>query len=365
MLSEEMRLLYVALTRAKERLILCVSEKDLHGAVRQAAALYTGGDKPTPAAAGGVSSYNRWMLAAFLRHPAMKGWREETGADLPETPADFPLAVVEAALPEGEAAAPETLPEPDREMEAALAERFAWAYPHLAETKIPAKLSVTRLTHKQGKMTLSAPRFAAGAGARIAEEVSGDELLQEKRAAEPGSSVPRFTPAQQGTIFHRALQFADYAAGRADPEGELRRLVAEAYLTPEEASAIDREEFAAFFRSELMGRMLAADEVLREYKFFDTIPASEAGYPGGGEAEILLQGIADCIFIEKGTVWLVDFKTDRVGSFGALKARYAGQLRLYRRAILRQPRFNRAGMAFGGCILYSTALKAAEEVDVL
>ena len=365
MLSEEVRLLYVALTRAKERLILCVSEKDLHGAVRQAAALYTGGDKPTPAAAGGVSNYNRWMLAAFLRHPAMKGWREETGADLPETPADFPLAVIEAALPEGEAAAPETPPEPDQEMEAALAKRFAWAYPHLAETKIPAKLSVTRLTHKQGKMTLSAPRFAAGAGARIAEEVSGDELLQEKRAAEPGSSVPRFTPAQQGTIFHRALQFAGYAAGRADPEGELRRLVAEAYLTPEEASAIDREEFAAFFRSELMGRMLAADEVLREYKFFDTIPASEAGYPGGGEAEILLQGIADCIFIEKGTVWLVDFKTDRVGSFGALKARYAGQLRLYRRAILRQPRFNRAGMAFGGCILYSTALKAAEEVDVL
>ena len=363
MLSEEMRLLYVALTRAKERLILCISEKDLHGAVGQAAALYTGGDRPTPAAAGGVSSYNRWMLAAFLRHPAMEKWREESGAELPEVPADFPLAVIEAELPAEETAAPEKMPEPDRGMAAALGERFAWVYPHLAETKIPAKLSVTRLTHKQGKITLSGPRFAAGAGARIAEEVGGDDLLQEKRSAEPGSSVPRFTPAQQGTIFHRALQFADYSAGRADPAGELRRLVEEAYLTPEEAEAVDREEFAAFFRSELMGRMLAADEVLREYKFFDTIPASEAGYPDGGDAEILLQGIADCIFIEKGTVWLVDFKTDRVGSFGVLKARYAGQLRLYRRAILRQPRFSRAGMAFGGCILYSTCLRGDTLVE--
>ena len=139
-------------------------------------------------------------------------------------------------------------------------------------------------------MTLSAPRFAAGAGARIAEEVSGDELLQEKRAAEPGSSVPRFTPAQQGTIFHRALQFAGYAAGRADPEGELRRLVAEGLPDARGGVRHRPEEFAAFFHSELMGRMLAADEVLREYKFFDTIPASEAGYPGGGEAESSSRG---------------------------------------------------------------------------
>ena len=127
------------------------------------------------------------------------------------------------------------------------------------------------------------------------------------------------------------------------------------YLTPQEAAAIDREEFAAFFRSDLMGRMLEADEVLRE--FFDTLPAKDAGFPNGGEAEILLQGIADCIFIEKGKVWLVDFKTDRVGSFSVLKERYGAQLRLYRRAILRQPRFTREGMEFGGCILYSTCLK--------
>ena len=357
MLSEEMRLLYVALTRAKERLILCVSEKDLPKAVQNAAALYTGGDRPTPAAAGGVSSYNRWILAAFLRHPAMAKWRESCGTELPEVSTSLPLRVVEAELPEGQEQPPAEERVPDEKAADTLRERFSWVYPHLAETVIPAKLSVTRLTHQKGKIKLSAPRFAAGTGARLSEEFSGDEVLQEKRAAESGRSDTPFTPAQQGTIFHRALQFADYRAGREDPDGELMRLEQMEYLTPQEAAAIDREEFAAFFRSDLMGRMLEADEVLREYKFFDTIPAKDAGFPNGGEAEILLQGIADCIFIEKGKVWLVDFKTDRVGSFSVLKERYGAQLRLYRRAILRQPRFTREGMEFGGCILYSTCLK--------
>ena len=104
-----------------------------------------------------------------------------------------------------------------------------------------------------------------------------------------------------------------------------------------------------------MGRMLEADALYREYKFFDTIPAAEAGYPEGGEAEILLQGIADCVFMEKGKVYLVDYKTDRVGSFAALKARYAPQLALYRRALSRQPKFRE--LPFGGCILYSTCLR--------
>lgn len=355
MLSEEMRLLYVALTRAKERLILCVSEKDLPAAVRRAAALYAGGDRPAPAAVGSAVNYDAWLLAAFLRHPAMEKWRQLAGAELPVQPAGFPLQVIEASLPEtAEPSVPQP-PAPDQAALSALLARFDWVYPHLAETKIPSKLSVTRLTHRKARVRLSAPRFAAGAGGRLAEEVGGDEVLLEKRAAEPGVTAPHFTPAQQGTLFHRALQFADFRSGRADPDAELARLVEAEYLTPDEAAAIDRAEFAAFFRSDLMGRMLEADALYREYKFFDTIPAAEAGYPEGGEAEILLQGIADCVFMEKGKVYLVDYKTDRVGSFAALKARYAPQLALYRRALSRQPKFRE--LPFGGCILYSTCLR--------
>ena len=102
--------------------------------------------------------------------------------------------------------------------------------------------------------------------------------------------------------------------------------------------------------------MLHAPKMWREYKFFDTIPAAEAGFPEGGTAPVLLQGIADCIFVEDGKLYLVDYKTDRVSSLKQLERRYRAQLRLYKRAILRQPLFRRMGLVYGGSCLYSTRL---------
>jgi ATP-dependent helicase/nuclease subunit A len=360
MVSEELRLLYVAVTRAKERLILCVAEKNLGKKLAAVSALYAGdptGEKLPPVSAGRCQSYADWILAAFIRHPDMQELRTQYGIEDPGIrPAAFPLRVLcpsgAETLPPAAAEAPAA---PQPEMVSALRQRFDWQYPHAALTKIPSKLSVTRLTHPTRKMRLSTPQFLSnGSGILLSEECAGDETLLEKRASEGSGAPSAFTPAQQGTIFHRALQFADYQNGAADPDGELNRLIDRQYLTPAEAETIDRKAFAAFFRSELMARMLRADTLLREYKFFDTIPASEAGYPEGSSREILLQGIADCIFIEQGRIWLVDYKTDQVGSMQILVERYASQLALYRRAILRQPRF--AGLTFGGSCIYSTRL---------
>lgn len=360
MVSEELRLLYVAVTRAKERLIFCVSDKNLGRKLKNISGMYAGessGEKLPELFSSQCQSYSDWILAAFLAHPAMSAVREEYGTKAPHLGmASFPLRVLR---PQGREV-PEENPgrqpvQADEETAAMLRRRFAWMYPDTPATRIPAKLSVTRITHPDRKIKLCAPQFISrGRYQRLSEECDGDEARLEKRGSEPGETGTVFTPAQQGMIFHRALQFADYAHGAEDPEMELRRLIEKQYLTPFEAETIDRDEFAAFFRSELMARMLSADQVLREYKFFDTIPASEAGFPEGGEREILLQGIADCIFIENGRIYLVDYKTDRVNNMQFLVDRYRGQLTLYRRAILRQPQF--AGFSFGGSCIYSTKL---------
>ena len=85
LVSEEMRLLYVALTRAKERLILCVSEKDLGAALGRAAGMYAGGDgeRISPAASARCQRYSDWILASLLRHPAMGQVREDYGVEQP------------------------------------------------------------------------------------------------------------------------------------------------------------------------------------------------------------------------------------------------------------------------------------------
>ena len=94
-----------------------------------------------------------------------------------------------------------------------------------------------------------------------------------------------------------------------------------------------------------MARILAADKVWREYRFFDTVPASRAGYDG--DAAIMIQGVADCLFEEDGAGVLLDYKTD-YASPEELKERYSTQLSLYRKALA--PLFPKG---IKECILYS------------
>ena len=94
-----------------------------------------------------------------------------------------------------------------------------------------------------------------------------------------------------------------------------------------------------------MERILQADRVLREYRFFSTIPAAQAGYEGSGD--ILIQGIADCILEEDGAGVILDYKTDAVPP-EELVRRYGLQLALYRRAL--EPMFPNG---IKECVLYS------------
>lgn len=328
LLSEEMRLLYVALTRAKERLILVCGGEEMADTISGYGILFDSEGRLPPESISLGKSYGDWLLPALLQHPGCAGLREYYGLDIPERPADFPLEVIwirerdaaaEAAPDQAEAAADEALAE-------RLRQRFRWEYPHKADTVTPAKTAVTRIAHPEMQVYLDPPDLAG------------------KR---------ELTPAEKGSIFHRALQFADFEKGAADPAAELARLVEGGWLSKAEGETIAPDQFEAFFRSPLMTRMLKAERVLREYRFFDTLPAAEAGFEGSGE--VLIQGIADCIFIENGEAVIVDFKTDRITRMEQLRERYSGQLALYRRAL---------GKVFPvkGCILYSTKLK--QTIDV-
>ncbi len=323
--SEEIRLLYVAMTRARETLILNITEKNLDKRLRETAALLTGREPLDPSLVLRMSSWNDWLLAAFLRHPALEPVRQQYGLSLSVMEGAFPLRLCWSPIREaGTAAEAGAQPEvpADPALTARIAEQADWRYPWRERTKIPAKLAVTDIVRReeetQGNILLPLPAFTREQG---------------------------FTPAERGSIFHRALQFADYAAAREDPAAELRRLEEARYLTPEEAAAVPLTAFSAFFRSETMARILAADRVWREYRFFDTIPAFRAGYPG--KEQILIQGVADCLFEEDGAGVLLDYKTDRLPP-EELTARYASQLALYRRALA--PLFPKG---IKECVLYS------------
>lgn len=324
-ISEEIRLLYVAMTRAREMLILNITEKNLGKRLREISSLLTGIHPLDPSLVLGMNSWSQWLLAALLRHPNFMPVCSQYGIDVEVRPASFPIAFSRqegpAELPE-ESTSQTLAASADPDLTAKIANQSDWCYPWRERTRIPAKLAITDIVRKQeeetGVLRLPVPTF-----------------LQEQG----------FSPAERGSIFHRALQFADFAAGRDDPAAELARLTAAHYLTPQEADTISLTSFSRFFHSDLVARILSADRVLREYRFFDTVPASLAGYPG--EDRILVQGVADCLLEENGAGILIDFKTDHL-SPEQLRSRYALQLALYRKALT-----SIFPKGISECILYS------------
>lgn len=137
----------------------------------------------------------------------------------------------------------------------------------------------------------------------------------------------------------------------ADPQKELERLVAEKYITAEQAAAIELSKTEKFFASPLMERISASPHYEREVRFSAEIPAGKIkpDLPSPmSEEKIVLQGAADLVFEENGNLVIVDFKTDRVKDDASLWERYRGQLGLYRMGAEKC-----TGRRVAQCLLYS------------
>ena len=128
------------------------------------------------------------------------------------------------------------------------------------------------------------------------------------------------------------MQFCDYKAAAADAAAELARMEQNGILSSDRAELVDVKKIEKFFKSELYRDISASDEVKREFAFMVSAadcPSLEERYSCGEEA-VMLQGIADCVFIKDGEATVVDYKTDKVKSAVELTERYSGQLHLYK-----------------------------------
>lgn len=152
------------------------------------------------------------------------------------------------------------------------------------------------------------------------------------------SGARPLTPTERGTAIHLAMQYLRYEActDRAGIEAELRRLVAQRFLTEQQAEAVDPTRILAFFASELGGRVLAAKRVVREFKFSVLEDAGRYEPALRGE-QVLLQGVTDCCLVEPDGLVILDFKSDRVrsGEETERAQTYRGQLDAYARALSR------------------------------
>ena len=353
MRSEQMRLLYVALTRAQDMLFVTLPLENPDKAIEKAAQrLCAGvGEEYLHSA----SRFSDWLLAALLQHPDAGVLRvpsevlgTEAAAGVQLQPALSPMKVVLEQAPEPEeagngAAADEPTMQPDPKAVEKLLAGFAWQYPGLAQVNVPVKVSVTGLVHQRDEIILERPGFMSAAG---------------------------LTAAEMGTALHAFLEHADFAgldaARKAGPDALAAAITAEkqhqlevSLVTEEIAAALDESRIAVFIQSEAFRRICAADRVYREYDFITGVPASRLpDGPQDSDAVVMVQGIADILLEFGDHLEILDYKTDRTKDEQALRDAYTAQLDLYAAAV--EKRFVPKRVTYKG--IYSFGLGKLVEV---
>ena len=330
-LSEEMRVLYVALTRAQDALIITIPLKKAASSLKTPA-LCAHAEATGPEAMQGMSSWAGWLLTAVLLHPSSDALWAYTGLLPHYLPTRIPLTI--KVLPAPEAAPvpePAPAPAPDEALLDTLRQSFAWRSPRAPLQKIPAKVSVSAVAHAARPVALERPAFLQKTG---------------------------MTGAERGTAIHAFMQSVPFDGTAPDLDAEVQRQIDARLLDAGLADKLDLDRVRPFFESAVWRRIRHARAVLREEPFITALPAAQITPEAGEcEAEVLVQGIADLVLVYDDHAEILDYKTDRSRDAAFYIKEYAAQLQLYRRAFAQ-----RLAVPVTKLTIYSFTL--GEEIDI-
>ena len=307
-ISERMRLLYVAMTRASEKLIMLCSFREVEKG------LAAGRIPVTPNTCAGAERFADWILPVLFSSPSGNPLREYLGMPplgghktiLCAVHPTLQISALGAALPREEYLAFTRQAVEDGPGE--YAELFAWRYPYGADTVLPSKISVSQLI------------------GNLPELGQYPDFMRDSMAERAVS---------RGTAAHKLMEHLPIAKHTfASVNACLKELTDRGILTKKEAEGIYAANIVDFFSKGLGSRMLASPRVERELAFNHRVKANSV-FDADTEETLLLQGIIDCCFIEGGKWVLMDYKTDYVpkGRAKEVAMSHAKQLRLYKSAL--------------------------------
>jgi len=341
-LAEELRVLYVALTRAREKLILVGTVKDVSSSLLNWSA--ASGCKNWSLSAGlllRAQGYLDWLGPALIRHRDLAGFlgpgEEPPGnSQVYDDPSCWQLTVLppsRVTLPGGDNPQNSTLLRLVQELKPVAveashrdraAEILSWQYPWQKLAGYNAKVPVSEIKERFGEpKALDEFRVFPIKGDRPA-------FLKETTS---------LTAAEIGTATHLVLRHLDLKrVGEEEIRQQVQKLELEEFLRSPEAAAVDCAMLARFFQSALGQRLIASPRVWREIPFSLKLSLKELDDEAAGLDEpVLVQGVVDCLFEEDGELVVVDYKTDQIlpEEVPRQSARYTGQLNLYAEAAAR------------------------------
>lgn len=321
--SEEMRLLYVGMTRAMQKLFINLNcGEEALKRVRLLTDDCVISNSDISGLTGGAKSFSDWIWLCLMMHSSFPEIADRLG--IPSGAFGFPAHDSDERLFEYELCDISDF-SPKEEDIPLLASNDPIIVKRITDminsqyddslTDVTAKLSVTQITRKfrddeEFELRLSRPRF-----------VSADKKL---------------TGAERGTAIHTFFQYCDFDGAIASAEAETARLTELGFLTKAQAECIDPEKIRAFFESDLYKRVAAAKNVWREKKFMVSaaqLDIDDPVFERIRRSDGMIKGIIDLVYEEDDGVVIVDYKSDRGMTAEALRERYTKQLQIYKAAI--------------------------------
>lgn len=299
-LAEEMRLLYVAMTRAQEKLIISASVTSRFNNWKKCEFNPNGYvDTFFPPV---MNSMRDWIFSALLNHPSAALLRHMADRDdiiaATDKVSSFNVYLannMQSTSPENTTC--EVTKENDNTENFDPSDVLDYTYPHAILSELPIKLSVSEL--KRRKMP--------------EEDFSASYLNIPTRLA---SSADDFNASERGTITHFVIQHIDIykTDRREDIEEQVENMMKSSMINQFQKDIVDIDSIYGFFSSELGQRLKKSKNVEREYDFYMQISPSELDecLTDDTADDIILQGIADCFFREDDGIVLIDYKTDAV-----------------------------------------------------
>lgn len=371
--GEDLRVLYVALTRAKEKLILTAYEENIQKKLSENRYLTFEDDEKLPySVMMSANSYFDLILAALMRHPGIRQLLEENGLDYVHHPLPYQEIPISISLKDvneisagevkelGRAAVLEdALEEPqlqrDEKLSQQLRQRLSFQYPHRDLEGLTVKTTVSELKK-----------------AAFEEEAEpAAELFMQER--EP--YIPAFMKeeevvlgTQYGTAVHKVMELFSFAEKYRDSDNALNQIqeemqswIEQGRVARQDIACVKPYQLARFLKTKLANDMIQAksrNDLYKEQPFVLGIPASQLDNKFPQTETVLVQGVIDAFYYdEDGDMILLDYKTDRVAKPQELIERYKTQLDYYQDALEQI-----TGKRVKKRIIYS--FKLGEEIEV-
>lgn len=329
-ISEEMRVLYVALTRAKEKLIITGLSRDLTKSLEKKTKLLSNfssekNEKIPPALVEKFPSYLDWLELVYEKN------KEENTIELHTYHKQELISKLKSEENEVIDVKKQIEQKAQKsKMDANTLARLKWQYKYIESSKIPTNTSVTKLKELNEEKDIEDIIDEAKKKVNKHTELSITPKFMEKKHI--------FTPAEKGTLLHLCVQKLDETKEytRQEIEEFVRNLKDKNIISEEEQKNINTDILYKYTKSELWQELKQAKEIHKETPFYINIPATEIYDEAEENEKILVQGIIDLYYIDKNdNLILVDYKTDYVpnGDVKILEEKYKVQLGIYKKAL--------------------------------